>query len=59
MLKTNEKIRTALRERKMYQWELAERLGVSEPTLTRWLRHELPEDKQNQIVSIIREEEDS
>lgn len=54
MLKANEKIRTALKERKMHQWELAERLGVSEPTLTRWMRHELPEAKQKEIISIIK-----
>lgn len=53
MLKTNEKIRTALKERKMHQWELAERLGVSEPTLTRWMRHELSEEEQDRIVSVI------
>lgn len=57
MLKTNEKIRTALKERKMHQWELAERLGVSEPTFTRWMRHELPEEEQDRIVSVIREED--
>ena len=54
MNKSNELIRNALRERCMYQWQLAELLGVSEPTLIRWMRHELPEEKQEEIVSIIK-----
>lgn len=35
------------------QWKIADALGVSEPTLTRWLRHELPEEKQKQILEAI------
>ena len=54
MNKNNLRIRTALTENKVYQWQLAKRLGISEPTLTRMLREELPDDEQDRLVSIIR-----
>jgi hypothetical protein len=34
-------------------WQLAEALGVSEPTMTRKLRHELPEDEKARIMALI------
>ena len=36
-------------------WQIADRLGVSEPTLTRWMRQKLPKEKKSQILSTIRE----
>lgn len=39
----------------MKQWELADLLGVSEFTLTRWLRKELTEDKKEQLLKAINE----
>lgn len=35
------------------QWEVAEQLGVSEVTVCRWLRSELPKDKKVQILQAI------
>lgn len=52
----NEKIRKALTAAGMKQWQLADLLGISEPTLTRWLRHELPQEKQAEIVAVIKGE---
>lgn len=49
----NEMIREALTAAGMKQWELAERLEISEFTLCRWLRHELPQEKQAEIVAVI------
>lgn len=49
----NERIREALESNAMRQWELAERLGVSEFTLTRRLRRELPENEQARILALI------
>lgn len=57
-MRKNESIRTALKECGMYQWQLAKRLGISEPTFTRMMREELPEEEQKKIVSIIRGEEE-
>ncbi len=51
----NKSIRTALFQYNMKQWQLAELLQVSEYTLCRKLRHELPEDKQKEIVTRIQE----
>ena len=54
MSKTNERVRTELKKNGMYQWQLAKRLGVSEPTFTRMMREELPDEEQDRLVSIIR-----
>ena len=37
------------------QWQVADKLGVSEMTLVRKLRYELPEEEQQKIFSIIDE----
>lgn len=36
-------------------WRIADKLGVSEPTLSRKLRYELPEDEKQRILDIITE----
>ena len=54
MNKTNMKIREALREANMKQWQLADVLGVHEKTLCCKLRHELSEDEQSRIIELIR-----
>lgn len=54
-LNNNLLIRNSMRENQVFQYEVAEILGISEPTLIRWLRKELPEDKQKHIVTLIEE----
>ena len=49
----NKSIRIALMEHNMKQYELAELMGIHDFSLSRKLRHELPEDEQRQIVSLI------
>lgn len=51
----NLKIRAKLKEKKVCQWEVAEKLGVAEMTFTRKMRRELPEEEQQKIFSIIDE----
>lgn len=51
----NADIRRAARMADVAQWEICERLGISEPTLTRWLRTELPEEKRQRILAVIDE----
>lgn len=51
----NEMIRKALKDAGMKQWELAEKMGVSEYTLSRKLRHELQFDERERIINLIRE----
>lgn len=36
-------------------WEVAERLGIGDATLSRKLRHELPQEDQDRILAIINE----
>lgn len=49
----NLKVRRALENAKMYQWELAEVLEISEYTLCKRLRKELPDSEQEKLISII------
>ena len=53
--KANQRIREALTEAGLCQWELALFLGMGETTLSRYLRQELPEEEQDKIINLIRE----
>ncbi len=55
MARENEKIRSAARSAGTPLWKIAAAIGVSEPTLTRWLRFPLPEEKEQRILGIIAE----
>lgn len=50
----NKKIRAELKKTGLKYWELARLLGVSDATLCRRLRDEIPEDEQDRIVELIR-----
>lgn len=49
----NKKIREAIKNNGMYLWQLSDILNVSEATVTRWLRHEIPDEKQMEIIEKI------
>ena len=51
----NTDIRTAAKQNGVRLWEVADRLNVSEPTITRKLRRELPADEKQRIISLIDE----
>ncbi|WP_028508841.1 hypothetical protein [Ruminococcus sp. NK3A76] len=51
----NKIIRDELKTRGVRHWELAHELGVSEQTLVRWLRFELSEDRQLEMLMKIEE----
>lgn len=53
MQKTNEVIRKALKDNGIYQWQLAEEIGVSEYTLLKRLRKELSAEAQAEMLSVI------
>ena len=53
MAKANKIVRDELKEREVCHWELAHELGISEQTLVRWLRFELSEDKQLDMLAKI------
>ena len=48
-------IREELKARGVRHWELAHELGVSEQTLVRWLRFELSEERQLDMLMKIEE----
>lgn len=52
-MQTNQAVRNALKECGMYQWQLAKLLGVSEATITRRMRSEMPQDVQRKIIAQI------
>lgn len=49
----NKRVRIAMLENGIRQWELAELLGISEAGISRKLRHELPDDEQRKMVELI------
>ena len=51
----NANIKELLRKKRIYQWEIAAKLNVSEITFCRWLRQDLPEEKQRLIRKAIDE----
>lgn len=54
MNRCNQDIRIALKQNNLKQWQLADLLNVSEATIIRWFRHELPTEKKKIILSIIK-----
>lgn len=52
-MKENQTVRRAARVAGVPLWRVAAAIGVSEPTLTRWLRVPLPEDKERRIMTAI------
>ena len=47
----NKIVREELKSRGVRHWELAHELGMSEQTLVRWLRFELDEDRQLDMLT--------
>ena len=50
----NLSIRQAAKAAKLPLWEIADAMGISEPTMTRLLRRELPDTDKHRIMAIIR-----
>lgn len=51
----NTEIRETAKQSGVFLYAVADKLGISEPTMTRLLRHELPDEKKKEIKSIIAE----
>lgn len=49
----NVEIRDMITENGLFLWQLADLLNVSESTVYRWLRHELPQERKREIISAI------
>lgn len=54
-MRANLDIRAAAKSAGVKLWELADYFGISEPSITRKLRHELPQAEKDRIFSIIEE----
>lgn len=55
IIRRNLEVRSAAKENGVYLYEIAEKLGVSEPTFNRWLRKELPENLKKKVSAAIEE----
>ena len=53
MTKANADLREKISSSGIKQWELADRLNISEGTLTRRLRHEVNEAQRNEILTAL------
>ena len=51
----NQEIRKAIPAANLKYWEVADALGVHSCTFSCWLRKELPQEKQDEILHIITE----
>lgn len=52
----NTDIRKLLKKSGIKLWEIADYFGVSEATITRWMRHDLPENIENAIREYVHEQ---
>ena len=52
---TNNEIRAKAKEKSVKLWQIADALKISEPTITRKLRHELSEEEKQKILALIDE----
>ena len=50
----NKALRAAIRIATVRQWEVAEAIGISEMSMVKWLRRELPVDKKMRVQEGIR-----
>ncbi len=51
----NKTIKDEIRSSGIPQWKVADKVGVSEQTLIRWLRKEVSNEKESIILNAIRE----
>lgn len=50
---TNLDIRKQMKENNIRQWQVAEQMGISEFTLSRKLRKELPQEQKDQLLEAV------
>ena len=54
-MQANMKVRRAAKAAGVPFWKVAKQMGVSEPTITRKLREELPAEERKRFLKIIKE----
>lgn len=50
ILRANQKVRDAAKVAGVKQWEIAVHLGISEPTIVRWMRMPMSVDREKAIL---------
>ena len=58
MEKANQDIRELLQKKRIYQWEVAEEIGMKDSNFTRLLRTPLKDEMKRKILSAIKKIED-
>ena len=54
--KTNQDLRNMIANAHLREWQIAEKLGISDSTLCKWLRREpLESEKREAIISVLAE----
>ncbi|MPM48817.1 hypothetical protein SDC9_95544 [bioreactor metagenome] len=53
--KANPEIRKLMKEKSIYQWQVAVELGITDATFVRWLRLPLEDEKKNRVLKAIEE----
>ena len=51
----NEEIRVLMKKKRIFNYEVAEKLHINEFTFSRWLRKELPLEKKQAVLNAIKE----
>lgn len=51
----NQDIREFAKNSGVLQWQIAEKIGITEFTFTRWMRHELSDDAKATIIQAIKD----
>lgn len=54
-MRANKEIKTRAKEKGVFLWEVADKLGMIDTSFSRKLRHELPANEKNRILKIIDE----
>lgn len=52
-MKANQKVREMAKRAGIKHWQIAEYLGISEPTIVRWLRVPLSPEREKMVVDAI------
>lgn len=52
-MKANQTIREAAKRKNVKHWQIAEYLGISEPTIMRWLRIPLSPEREKAVMEAI------
>ena len=51
---TGKDIQNLIKKKRLYQWEIAQEIGINEFTLSRWLRSTLTQEREATILDAIK-----